>query len=68
MAFGKDTAKMAIDEGNERVFLKNINIEGTISYETTDEAGADVMTVEEIAAAAPRLRRNEPDKSFVVVA
>lgn len=68
MAFGKDTAKMAIDEGNERVFLKNINIEGTISYDTTDEAGADVMTVEEIAAAAPRLRRNEPDKNFIVVA
>lgn len=68
MAFGKDTAKMAIDEGNEREFLKNINIEGTISYDTTDEAGADVLSIEEIAAAAPRLRRNEPDKNFIVVA
>lgn len=68
MAFGKDTAKMAIDEGNERVFLKNINTEGTISYDTTDEAGADVMSIEEIAAAAPRLRANEPDKNFIVVA
>lgn len=67
MAFGKDTAKIAID-GEEREFLKNINLEGEISYDLTDEAGADVLTVEEIAAAAPRLRANEPDKTFIVVA
>lgn len=68
MTLGTDRAKIAVEENGVRKFLKDIEVEDTISYELTNKSGAELLTLDQLMVYTKKLQANEPNKKFIIIA